>query len=200
MIVRNKYPGRWFAVDAFPRIVSADDHVVEPPDVWTARLPADLRDRGPRIVRERGRVGLTNGDWEYNPVEDGRWADVWEYEELRLPCTVQGAAVGLSLDDMQMDVMTFEDMRPGCFQPQDRLSDMDQAGIEASLCFPNLFVRFCGQRFQEAKDKELALLCVRAYNDFILEEWTADSGGRLIPLGIVPLWDVALCAEEVERT
>jgi len=76
---------------------------------------------------------------------------------------------------------------------------MDVAGIEASACFPNMFVRFCGQRFLFAHDKELALLCVRAYNDFQLDEWCAGSNGRLIPLGILPLWDVDLCVAEIER-
>ena len=67
---------------------------------------------------------------------------------------------------------------------------MDVNHIEASLCFPT-FPRFCGQTFTEAKDKELALLCVKAYNDYQVEEWCAGTGGRLIPLIIVPLWDAA---------
>ena len=79
-----------------------------------------------------------------------------------------------------------------------RLADMDIAGIEASLCFPNTFVRFCGQRFLWAHDKELAPRCVEAYNDFIIEEWSGGSGGRLIPCGSC-LWDPALAAGEVRR-
>jgi predicted TIM-barrel fold metal-dependent hydrolase len=77
---------------------------------------------------------------------------------------------------------------------------MDVAGVEASLCFPNMVpARFCGQGFLEAKDKELALLCVRAYNDFMIDEWCAGSNGRLVPLGIMPLWDAQLAADEVRR-
>jgi predicted TIM-barrel fold metal-dependent hydrolase len=53
--------------------------------------------------------------------------------------------------------------------------------------------------FLEAKDKDLALLCVRAYNDWIVEEWCADSGGRLIPLSVMPLWDAEMAALEVRR-
>jgi predicted TIM-barrel fold metal-dependent hydrolase len=75
---------------------------------------------------------------------------------------------------------------------------MDRNWTEASLCFPN-FPRFCGQTFLEAKDRDLALLCVRAYNDWMVEEWCAGSGGRLIPLCIVPLWDAALAADEIRR-
>jgi predicted TIM-barrel fold metal-dependent hydrolase len=68
------------------------------------------------------------------------------------------------------------------------------------VCFPNLApVRFCGQGFLEAKDKELALLGVKAYNDFMLDEWCAGSNGRLISCGLIPLWDVDLAAAEVRR-
>ena len=75
---------------------------------------------------------------------------------------------------------------------------MDLNWTEASLCFPN-FPRFCGQTFAEAVDKDLALLCVRAYNDWMVEEWCAGSGGRLVPLCLVPLWDASLATAEVER-
>ena len=70
--------------------------------------------------------------------------------------------------------------------------------VEASLCFPT-FPRFCGQTFLEAKDRELADACVHAYNDWMVEEWCGDSGGRLIPLCIIPLWDAELAAAEVRR-
>jgi predicted TIM-barrel fold metal-dependent hydrolase len=75
---------------------------------------------------------------------------------------------------------------------------MDVNYVDASLCFPT-FPRFCGQTFLEAKDKDLALLCVQAYNDWLVEEWCAESGGRLIPLCLIPLWDPVLAAAEVRR-
>ena len=59
---------------------------------------------------------------------------------------------------------------------------MDVNWVEASLCFPTM-PRFCGQTFNEANDKELALACVQAYNDFMVEEWCGDSGGRLAAVG-----------------
>jgi predicted TIM-barrel fold metal-dependent hydrolase len=70
--------------------------------------------------------------------------------------------------------------------------------VQASLCFPT-FPRFCGPGFAERADKELALACVRAYNDWMVEEWAGESHGRLVPLCIVPLWDADLAAEEVRR-
>jgi predicted TIM-barrel fold metal-dependent hydrolase len=89
-------------------------------------------------------------------------------------------------------------MRPGCYDPAARIADNELNHVEASLCFPT-FPRFCGQTFAEAKDRDLALACVRAYNDWMVEEWCGDSGGRLIPLVIVPLWDAELAAAEVRR-
>lgn len=183
----------------FPKIVSADDHVVEPPTLWTDRLPAKYQDVGPHVVRERGRVGLVDGDFRYETTEDGDPVDVWVYEDIRVPQSLLGAAVGYEVDDMELRVITFDDMRPGCYDPAERLKDMDVSGVERSVCFPNLFARFCGQRFLQGKDRELARLCVEAYNDFMVDEWTAGSDGRLIPLGIMPLWDVELCAAEVTR-
>ena len=73
-----------------------------------------------------------------------------------------------------MKGVTYEDMRPGSYEVKPRLEDMDVNHIEAALCFPT-FPRFCGQTFTEAKDKELGLLCVKAYNDWMVEEWCADS-------------------------
>jgi predicted TIM-barrel fold metal-dependent hydrolase len=67
------------------------------------------------------------------------------------------------------------------------------------MMFPS-FPRYCGQVFHEAKDKDLALLGVRAWNDFVLEEFAQAYPGRFIPMVIVPLWDPAAAAAEVERT
>jgi predicted TIM-barrel fold metal-dependent hydrolase len=61
------------------------------------------------------------------------------------------------------------------------------------------FPRFCGQTFMEGDDLELGLACVQAYNDYVIEEWCADSDGHLIPLCLVPLWDIALAVAEIRR-
>ena len=73
--------------------------------------------------------------------------------------------------------------------PVARLVDMNTVRVECSRpCFPYV-TRFAGQMFLEAKDKDLALRCVRAYNDWMIDEWCGDSGGRLVPVTLVPLWD-----------
>ena len=181
-----------------PRIISVDDHVVEPPDLWTNRLPAALRERGPRIVRERGKFGGPLG-LTWNRDSGGEWGDIWYYDDLVSPFSRLSAAVGLG--DLAFGVTTFDEIRPGCWKQKERLADMDANHMDASICFPNTLPRFCGQTFMERQDKALSLLCVQAYNDWIIDEWCAGEGrGRLIPLSMIPLWDVELAVKEIHRT
>ena len=180
-------------------IISVDDHVVEPANLWIARLPSKYHDVGPRIKRApMGEVTFIGGKLTVKPGSEGAPADWWRYEDLRRPLLRVDSAVGVPRDQVTMSGITFDDMRPGSFEQKSRLEDMDVNHIEASLCFPT-FPRFCGQTFTEAKDKELALLCVQAYNDWMVDEWCAGTNGRLIPLIIVPLWDANLAADEVRR-
>jgi predicted TIM-barrel fold metal-dependent hydrolase len=182
-----------------PSLISPDDHVLEPPDLWSSRLSSKWGDSMPRLVRERGGIAMRGGSWQFSSGDDGQPGDCWIYDGAKFPVTLPAAAVGFELDDMEGRPITYDEVRPGCFKVPERLADMDIAGIEASLCFPGSFVRFCGQRFLRASDKALALDCVRAYNDFIVDEWAASSGGRLIPMIIGPLWDINLAAEEVRH-
>ena len=182
-----------------PRVVSPDDHIQEPPHLWESRLPAKLRERGPRVERLKGRVALNNGNLGFVESDDGAVGDVWRYDGSNVPIVRIAAAVGVPRDQVDAGPVTFDELAPGCYDPAARLADMDTAGIEASLCYPNMFVRFCGQTFSLGADKELGLACIQAYNDYVVEEWCAGSGGRLVPMGIVPLWDVGLAAEEARR-
>lgn len=179
-----------------PKIISVDDHVVEPPDLWSSRLPARFRERGPRIVRETGGMDPTTYQW--TPSSDGVLADVWYYDGLRSPLNRLSAAVGLG--ELGFGFTTFDEIHPGAWQQRERLAAMDANHVDVSICFPNTLPRFCGQTFMEQDDKELSLLCVQAYNDWIIEEWCAGDGhGRLVPLTLIPLWDVDLAVAEVRR-
>ncbi len=188
------------AQSEIPRIISVDDHVIEPPHVWQDRLPAKFLDVGPRIER-RGLAGMRyvgGQTYELDWDDDGPPCDVWLYEDTAVPLRRHIAAVGFSRDEMTASPITYDEMRDGCYDATARLADMDVNHVEASLCFPT-FPRFCGQTFSEGDDKELGLLCVQAYNDWMVDEWCGGSGGRLIPLIIVPLWDAELAAAEVRR-
>jgi len=182
-----------------PWIVSLDDHIVEPPDIWTSRLPAKYRDIGPHVVMAPpGSPVLDGGTYREAPGTDGEPVAWWFYEDQQYSVKRLIAAAGYPADEIGFDGITFEQMRPGCWQPRARIEDMTMNHVEASLCFPN-YPRFCGQIFLKGDDQELARLCVEAYNDWMVDEWCGDSNGRLIPLCLVPLWDAELAAAEVRR-
>lgn len=183
-----------------PRIVSVDDHVVEPAHLWQQWLPAKHRDQGPRVERHGlgGLKFLGGTRYEYTLTDDGPPCDIWFYDGQMYPHKRHVAAVGFDRDDMSLSPITYDEMRPGCYEPAARVDDMTMNWVDVSLSFPT-FPRFCGQTFLEASDRELAMACVRAYNDWMIEEWCGDSDGHLAPLCLIPLWDVELAAEEVRR-
>jgi predicted TIM-barrel fold metal-dependent hydrolase len=166
------------------KLISVDDHLLEHPTVWSDRLPERYRDAGPRVVE------AVSGPWAGH--------EVWLMEGRAYPTMKHYAIAGQDRDG-ETGPIRFSEMLPGCYDPAARLADMDLDGVWAQLCFPT-FARFAGTRFLDCDDHELAALCVRAYNDFVLDEWCAASAGRQIPLVILPLWDVAEAVAEVRRT
>ena len=163
------------------RIVSVDDHLIEPADLFEGRMPSALADRAPQIV---------TGD-------DGR--QVWVYEGNVYPNIGLNAVVGRPKDEWSMAPADFEEMRRGCWDIHARIADMDLAGIQASVCFPSLIAGFCGSVFSRAKDAALGLATMRAWNDWHLEVWAGTHPGRIIPLQIPWLAEPALAADEVRR-
>jgi predicted TIM-barrel fold metal-dependent hydrolase len=187
------------AMEDLPKIISVDDHVIEPPNVWQDRLPQKYKDIGPRVKRApMGEMTFVGGKFSYAPGTDGPPCDWWHYEDKAIPQTRLSAAVGFDRDEVRITAITYDEMRDGCYDPKARIADMDANWTEAQMCFPS-FPRFCGQTFLEADDRELALLCVKAYNDWMVDEWCGDSDGRLIPNIIIPLWDADLAADEIRR-
>src|SRR3954465_11462137 len=160
--------------------ISVDDHLIEPARLWQQRLPEKWRDTGPRIVRD--------GDSEF-----------WVYEDRQIVTTGLNAVAGKKREEFSPEPITYQDMRLGFYEPAARVEDMNQGFVLSSLMFPS-FPRYCGQVFHEAKDKELALICVRAWNDCVLEEFAGDHPGRFIPMMIIPLWDPVAAVAEIERT
>ena len=95
------------------------------------------------------------------------------------------AVAGKSKEEFSPEPLTYDEMRPGCYDPIARLEDMDHSGVLASLCFPTL-PRFCGQLFYEADDREFGFVCLQTYNDWIIDEWCGAAPGRYIPLDADP--------------
>jgi predicted TIM-barrel fold metal-dependent hydrolase len=192
------------SLEAIPWLISVDDHVTEPPDLWTSRLPANLKDRGPQVRRGKilvpadARDGGTLFD---HP--DGVLGDYWIYDGkpaggMLTPIT---HAVGFDEKKIEHRPMTYDEIHPGAWKQGPRLADMTSNHVEASLCFCNTLSGFSGQLYLREPDKELGLACIQAYNDWMIDEWCAGEGkGRLIPLALLPLWDPELCAKEVLRT
>jgi predicted TIM-barrel fold metal-dependent hydrolase len=160
-------------------LISVDDHIIEPPNVWVDRVAADKRERAPHIER------------------DGK-SEFWVYDGKRLPTSGLSAVAGKSKEEFSPEPVTYQEMRAGCYDPVERAKDMDRAGILSSLCFPSL-PRFCGQLFMEASDREFGFECLQAYNDWVIDDWCAAAPGRFIPLMLIPMWDPPLAAKEMER-
>src|SRR5262245_36539029 len=161
--------------------ISVADHPHESPETFSSRRPARLAERGPRVVH-------------------GDRGDVWVLDGAEYPVHPLTASVGRPVERWGEPVR-YADMKPTCWDPVARLADMDVDGVLASLCFPS-FSGFSGTPFvrEAEKDADLALLCVRAYNDFVCQEWAAAAPGRYIPLVLLPLWDRPEAAREIERT
>jgi predicted TIM-barrel fold metal-dependent hydrolase len=181
-----------------PWVISVDDHVVEPPNVWADRLSAKDRDVGPHVVQDTCETifSADRQGAQYVKGGDGPVVDWWVYEDVLRPIPQVVACAGFPPETFTLAPIPYTEMRAGCYDSAARIADMDINRTERSLCFP-FIPRFAGQLFHEAHDKDLAHRCVQAYNDWMVDEWCAPHGGRLIPLAIVPLWDARLAADEV---
>ena len=161
-------------------LISVDDHILEPPNLWVDRVAAKDRERAPHLET------------------DANGVEAWVYDGKRFASSGLSAVAGKSKEEFSPEPLPYSEMRPGCYDAAARLADMDRAGILASLCFPTL-PRFCGQLFAEATDREFGFVCLQAYNDWLIEEWCGTAPGRYIPLVLIPLWDPRLAATELER-
>ncbi len=161
-------------------LVSVDDHVVEPPHLFDGRLSAKAAKRAPYVTK----------------LEDGR--DVWMFEGAAMPNVGLNAVAGRVPEEYGVDALSFDQMRPGCYDIHERVRDMNANGVLGSLNFPSL-AGFAGQLFSTCDDTEIALELLRAYNDWHVEEWCGTYPGRMIPLAVPPVWDAELMAAEVRR-
>ena len=142
---------------------------------------------------------IGGGPYEQSFDPDGPQADCWVYEDLVYIHKRHVAAVGFDRDDMTMSPITYDEMRPGCYEPEGahrRHGDEPRRGVALLPDVPAL-LRPDVPRGQGPRPR--ARPACYAYNDWMVEEWCGDSGGRLLPLPIIPLWDAELAAAEVRR-
>jgi predicted TIM-barrel fold metal-dependent hydrolase len=161
-------------------LISVDDHLIEPPNVFEGRIPAQLADKAPRIIERDGLSG-------------------WLMEGAFLPNLGLNAVAGRPPEEWSDEPRGWDEMRPGCWQIDARIKDMDINGVYASVCFPSRVAGFGGVRFSELEDRELGLACVRAWNDWHFEEWASPYPDRIIPLQVPWLNDPAVAADEIRR-
>ena len=162
-------------------VISVDDHLVEPADMFEGRLPARLQDRAPRIV------------------ETPQGHEVWEFDGDRYTQVGMNAIAGRRPESVKVEPFRFDQMRRGCWDIDARIHDMDINGVWASLNFPSMITGFCGRVFSQCSDAELGLAVTRAWNDWLFEEWYSPYPERIIPMGITWLSDPEIGAEEIRR-
>jgi predicted TIM-barrel fold metal-dependent hydrolase len=160
-------------------IIDADSHVTEPADLWTSRVPKKYVDQVPHVERNA----------------DGK--DVWVFIDTVLDTVGLTAIAGWKTFPMDYPSV-YEDLHPACGHAADRLKYLDEAGIWAQVLYPNV-AGFGSRRFLALPDEELKLTCVRAYNDFLVEEWMSVDSKRLIPIATLPFWDVEASVAEIQR-
>lgn len=162
-------------------IISVDDHLVEPPDMFEGRLPAHLQDRAPKVVtNERGH-------------------EVWEFEGQTFTQVGMNAVAGRTKSMKNLEPTKFSDMRAGCWDIHERIRDMDLNGVWASVNFPSMITGFCGRVFAQAQDAELGWATTQAWNDWLHDEWWSPYPERIVPLGITYLSDPEKGAAEIRR-
>ena len=161
-------------------LVSVDDHVVEPPDIFDGRLAAKYVEYAPEFIT--------------NP--DG--TNVWKYNGETVMNVALNAVAGRPKEEYGIEPTSFTQLRPGTYDHEERVKDMSANGVLGSLCFPS-FPQFCGQLFARTEDKDVALAMVRAYNDWHVDEWCGSHPGRFIPCALPAIWDPEVMAAEIRR-
>jgi predicted TIM-barrel fold metal-dependent hydrolase len=161
-------------------IVSVDDHITEPGNVFDKQLSGKDRASAPVLKLKQ------NG------------TNYWEYQGKKIQSVALNAVAGRVREEYGMEPTALEQLRKGCWDVDARVDDMNVNGVAASLNFPS-FAGIDGGLFISAADKSQAIVHMRAYNDWHIDEWCGAHPGRFIPLGILPLWDPQETAKEVKR-
>jgi len=160
-------------------LISVDDHVQEPPNLWMERLSRNRwGDRIPHLERA--------GDGTERWVVDGR-----------LLLDGRAGRAGALMADRNREPSRWQEVPPAAYLPLERLKVMDAAGIDYSALYPTV-AGLAGETFGRLEDPELELACVQAYNDWLIDEWAAASE-RFIPQCIVPIWPAQATVAEIKR-
>ena len=161
-------------------LISVDDHIAEPADMFDAHVPEKYKDKAPRVVTDE------------NGIQQ------WWYGDIKGRNLGLNAVAGKPPEFFNVDASRYDEMRPGCYDVHERVRDMNAGGQLAGLNFPN-WTGFSGQVLNQGPDRDLNLIMIKAYNDWHVDEWCGAYPDRFIPCGILPLFDVEEAAKEVKR-
>ena len=161
-------------------LISVDDHIAEPADMFEGHVPARYRLLAPRVET------------------DEQGFQQWWYGEKKGRNLGLNAVAGKPPEMFNVNPTSYSEMRPGCYDVHERVRDMSAGGTLAGLNFPN-WTGFSGQVLNEGPDLVVNEVMIRAYNDWHVDEWCASYPDRFIPCGILPLFDVDKAADEVRR-
>jgi len=161
-------------------LISVDDHIAEPSTMFDAHVPARYKAQAPRVLT------------------DERGIQQWWYGDVKGRNLGLNAVAGKPREMFNVDASRYDEMRPGCFDVDERVRDMNAGGQLAGLNFPN-FTGFSGQVLNQGPDLDVNEVMIKAYNDWHVDEWCGAHPGRFIPCGVLPLFDVEKAAAEVRR-
>ncbi|GAB2831904.1 amidohydrolase family protein [Actinocorallia aurea] len=163
-------------------VVDADSHWCERPDLFTSIAPPAYRDRVPRVEDVDGRLM-----WVFDGVPSGNFS--------------AGGVVARDGSKEESEIAlhewTIDQIHEGAYDPKVRLGVMDDQGIDAQVIFPST-IGLGGQGLAGTTDEKLRRLTIELYNDR-QAQIQAESSNRLLPLPLMPAWDVAACVHEAKR-
>ena len=170
--------------EIFPgiNIIDSDTHWSEPHDLWTSLAPAKYKDLVPQIKEHNGRrKWVVNGD---------------------IPIAGDSAVSAIMPDGEKMLGLRFlkadiDMVHAASYDCDARLDLMDRMGISHGIVYPNVG-GFGNQNFLRVQDEALRIACVEIYNDW-MSDLQQRSGGRILPMALVPWWDIEACVAEVDR-
>src|SRR5882757_5174766 len=162
-------------------IIDVDTHLTEPHDLWTSRAPARFKDRVPQVKLHNGTLHwVIDGD---KPIGTTNPASAIRRDGSK--------AVGAEFMSWKI-----EEVHPGSYEAKARVAFMDEAGITAQVVYPNI-LGFGGQKTARF-DPDLRLLVTQIYND-AMAEMQSDSNGRIMPMALLPWWDIKQAVAETHR-
>ncbi|MDO8392388.1 MAG: amidohydrolase family protein [Actinomycetota bacterium] len=160
-------------------LLSIDDHMIEPPDMFDNHMPAALKDKAPKLTKIDGK-------------------DHWIFQGESIGVPGLAAVASWPKSEWGFDPTDLSEMRPGCYDVDERVKDMDANGMLAGMNFPT-FAGFAGTHLAKMPDKALTNAAISAYNDWAIDDVAGSHPGRFIPLSILPIFDIDAAVKEVHR-